>query len=143
VSTSKLLRLSVLAGIVSGLAIIIGKLLIPLPGPRPGETFDFLSPLFALFLTVGLYLRQRRQSGILGGLAFIMLFLGLSLIACLAYFGAFMFHGFPEEAVDRLMEGPSAPVFMGSILTFVLGELLFGVSVIPPESFPGLQPFSS
>ncbi len=129
-SATSLYRLSALAGIVSGLTIIIGKLLIPLPDPRPGEVFDFLSPLFALFLSVGLYLRQRRESGVFGGLAFILLFLGLSLVISLAYFGAFMVHEIPEEVVDRLMEGPSGPVFIGSILIFVIGELLFGISVI-------------
>lgn len=129
-STTTLYRLSALAGILSGLAIIIGKLLIPLPDPRPGEVFDFISPLLALLLTVGLYLRQRRESGVFGGLAFIMLFFGLCLIVALAYFGAFMFHELPEEVVDRLMDGPSGPVFIGSILIFVIGELLFGISVI-------------
>ncbi|MGD8996493.1 MAG: hypothetical protein PVH80_00155 [Anaerolineae bacterium] len=134
-STTTLYRLSALAGFLSGLTIIIGKLLIPLPDPRPGETFDFLSPLFALLLTVGLYLRQRRESGVFGGLAFFVLFIGLSLIVSLAYFGAFMFHELPEQVVDRMMDGPSGPVFIGSILIFVIGELLFGISVIRAGMF--------
>lgn len=129
-STTMLYRLSALAGVVSGVSIIIGKLLIALPDPRPGEFFDFLSPLFALALTVGLYLRQRRESGVFGGVAFIVLFFGLALIVCLDYVGAFMFHELPEEMVDQLMNGRNAPIFIGSILIFLAGELLFGISVI-------------
>ena len=101
-----------------------------LPDPRPGEFFDFLSPLFALALTVGLYLRQRRESGVFGGVAAIVLFFGLALIVSLDYFGAFMFHELPEQMVDQLMNGRNGPIFIGSILIFLLGEILFGISVI-------------
>jgi hypothetical protein len=48
-SIKTLYRLSALAGILSGACIIIGKLLIPLPDPQPGEVFDFLSPFSPCF----------------------------------------------------------------------------------------------
>lgn len=78
-SDSKLYRLSAMAGIISGVSIIIGKLLIPLTSPQAGEIFDFLSPLFGLLATVGFYLWQRKEAGILGTVGFIMLFIGLAL----------------------------------------------------------------
>ncbi len=129
-STTTLYRLSAAAGVLSGVCIIIGKLLIPLPDPLPGEIFDFLSPLFGLFITMGLYLRQRKESGVFGGVAFIVFFIGLTSVVSLDYFGAFMRLELPEGAVDQLMEGPTSPVFVTSLFIFLIGEILLGISVI-------------
>jgi hypothetical protein len=110
--------------------IIIGKLLIPLPHAQPGEIFDLLSPFFGLFLAIGMYLRQRQESGVFGCAARILLFTGLVAVVSLDYFGAFMRLQLPEGTTERLMQGPSAPVFAGSLLIFLSGELPFGISVI-------------
>ena len=134
-STKTLYRLSALAGILSGLCIIIGKLLIPLPNRQIGEIVDFFSPLFALLFAVGLYLRQRRESGIFGGIAFIVLFLGLATVVSLDYFGAFVGPYLPEGMVDQILEGPTGAVAATSGLTFLLGEVLFGISVIRARLF--------
>lgn len=129
-STSTLYRLGALAGFLSGVCIIVGRLLARLPDSQPGEIFDLLSPFFALFFAVGLYLGQRRESGALGGVAFIVLFTGLATLVSLDYFGAFIRLQLPERMREQIMEGPSAPVFAGSLLTFLIGEILFGISVI-------------
>jgi hypothetical protein len=129
-SIKTLYRLSALAGILSGLCIIIGKLVIPLPNRQIGEIFDFFSPLFALLFAVGLYLRQRRESGVFGGVAFIALFMGLAMVVSLDYFGAFVAPYLPEGMVDKILEGPTGAVAAASGLTFLLGEILFGISVI-------------
>lgn len=134
-STTNLYQLSALAGFLSGIFIIIGKLLIPLSSPLPGEIFDFLSPLFALFFVVGLYLRQRIQSGVFGFVAFVVLFFGLVFVVSLDYFGAFMRLELPQGTVDQLMEGPTAPVFLVSLLVFLVGIFLFGFSVIRADVF--------
>lgn len=141
-SIKTLYRLSALAGIMSGACIIIGKLLIPLPDPRPGEVFDLLSPFFALFLAVGLYLRQRKESGAFGGVAFILLFTGLVAVVSLDYFGAFMRLELPAGTTEQLMEGPTGPVFVGSLLIFLIGELLFGISVIRAGVFSKIAAFA-
>ena len=129
-STRTLYRLSASAALLSGACIIIGKLLALLPDPQAGEVFDFLSPLFALFVVVGIYLRQREESGLFGGVAFIVMFIGLALVASLDYFGAFIRLQLPEVAVEQLMEGPSGTAVVVSALIFLLGEILFGISVI-------------
>jgi hypothetical protein len=127
---NSLYRLAALAGLLSGLCIIIGKLLIPLSDPQPGEVFDFFSPFFALYFAVGLYLRQRKESGHLGTVSFVLLFAGLAAVVSLDYFGAFMRLQLPEAMTEQLMEGPSSSVFVTSLLVFLVGELLFGVSVV-------------
>ena len=129
-STKTLYRLSALAGILSGLCIIIGKLVIPLQNRQIGEIFDFFSPLFALLFAVGLYLRQRRESGVFGGVAFIILFMGLATVVSLDYIGAFVDPYLPEGMVDQILEGPTGAVAATSGLTFIFGEILFGISVI-------------
>jgi hypothetical protein len=129
-STSTLYRLGALAGFLSGVCIISGRLLARLPDTQPGEIVDWLSPFFALFLTIALYLGQRRESGVLGGVAFILLFTGLVLLVCLDYYGAFIRIHLPEAMIEQIEEGSSAPVFVLSLLIFLIGEILFGISVI-------------
>lgn len=129
-STTTLFRLGALAGLLSGICIIVGRLLVSLPNEQPAEIIDFLSPFFALFFLMALYLGQRRESGVLGGVAFIALFVGLALLVSLDFFGAFIRLQLPESLREQIMEGPSAPVFIGALLTFLIGEILFGISVI-------------
>jgi hypothetical protein len=134
-TTGSLYRLSALAGLLSGVCIIIGKLLIPLSDPQPGEVFDLLSPFFALYFAVGLYLGQRKESGILGIVSFVLMFAGLAAVVSLDYFGAFIRLQLPESMTEQLMQGTSAPIFISSLLVFLVGELLFGVAVIKAGVF--------
>jgi hypothetical protein len=129
-STKTLYRLSAFAGTLSGICIIIGKLLIPLPNRQIGEIVDFFSPLFALLFLIGLYLRQRRESGVFGGIAFIVLFMGLATVVSLDYYAAFIAPYLPEGMVEQILESPAGVVAIISGLTFLIGEILFGISVI-------------
>lgn len=134
-STKTLYRLSALAGVLSGLCIILGKLVLPLPNRQIGEVIDFFSPLFALLFAVGLYLRQRRESGVFGCVAFIVLFIGLATVVSLDYIGAFVAPYLPDGMVDQILEGPTGAVAATSGLTFIVGEILFGISVIRARLF--------
>jgi hypothetical protein len=129
-SKSTLYRLGALAGFLSGVCIILGRILARLPNSQPGEILDVLSPFFALFLAIALYLGQRRESGVFGGVTFIVLFTGLVMLVSLDYYGAFIRIHLPETMIAQIEAGPSAPVFVGSLFTFLIGEILFGISVI-------------
>ena len=129
-SASTLYRLGALAGFLSGGCMILGRILARLPNTQPGEIVDWLSPTFALFLLIFLYLGQRSESGVLGGIAFIVLFAGLLFVICLDFYGAFMRIYLPDEIITLIEEGPGAPVFIAGLLTFLIGEILFGISVI-------------
>lgn len=133
--TKSLYRLSALAGLLSGLCIILGKLLIPLPNRQIGEVFDFFSPFLALLFAVGLYLRQRKESGVFGGIAFIILFMGLATVVSLDYYAAFIAPYLPEGMVEQILETPAGVVALISGLTFLIGEILFGISVIRANVF--------
>jgi hypothetical protein len=120
---------------VSGVCIIVGKGLALLPDPQAGEVFDFISPLFGLFAILGVYLWQRQRSGTFGGVAFIVVFIGLALLTSMDYFGAFIRLRLPEDTVAQLMDGPSGPIFGISALIFLVGEILFGISVLRAGMF--------
>jgi hypothetical protein len=134
-SAKSLYRLSALAGLLSGLCIIVGKLLIPLPNRQIGEIVDFFSPFFALFFAAGLYLRQRKASGTFGGAAFILLFMGLATVVSLDYYAAFIAPYLPDGMVEQILEGPAGTAALISGLTFLIGEILFGISVIRANIF--------
>ena len=129
-STKTLYRLSAIAGIIAGVSIILGKLLIPLPNRQVGEVFDVFAAFFGLFLLMGVYFMHRRESGAFGGIAFILFFTGLVAVLCLDYFGAFMALELPAGTIDQLLEGRNGPVFAASGIAFLVGEILFGISVI-------------
>ena len=129
-STSTLYRLGAVAGFLSGFFMILGRILARLPNTQPGEIVDLLSPFFALFFATALYLGQRRESGIFGTIAYFLLFVGLVVVVCLDFYGAFMRIYLPDDMIVLIEEGPSAPVFLVGLLTFLIGEILFGISVI-------------
>ena len=134
-STKTLYRLSAIAGLLSGICIILGKVLIPLPNRQLGEFADLFAALFGLFWTIGMYLRHRYESRVVGGIAFIVLFIGLCAVVSLDYFGAFMALELPPGTVEQLLEGRNGPWFAASGLAFLIGELLFGISVIRARVF--------
>ncbi len=135
-STSNLYRLSALAAMLSGICVIIGKLLALFPDPQAGEILDFFSPLFGLFATLGIYFWQRKQSGAFGAVAFIVVFTGLVLVTALDYFGAFIRLEIPTDVMAQIMEGSTGMVAAFSGLIFLVGEILFGISVIRAGVFP-------
>lgn len=135
-STSNLYRLSALAAILSGICIILGKILTLLPDPQAGEIFDFFSPLFGLFAIIGVYLWQREQAGRFGALAFILAFVGLVQVTALDYFGAFIRLEIPPEVMAQVMEGTGGIAAAISGMTFLVGEILFGISLLRTGVFP-------
>jgi hypothetical protein len=83
-----------------------------------------------------MYLWQRKPSGRFGAVAFVMAFTGLVLVTALDYFGAFIRLQIPPEAMAQLMEGSAGMVAATSGLIFLVGEILFGISVIRAGLFP-------
>jgi hypothetical protein len=128
--TSALYRWSAICGWISGLSILVGKILAYSPYPQVGEIFDFISPLSGLLAVSGIYLWQREKAGRFGILAFGLVFIGLALLTCLDFFGAFIRLQLSEATRVQIMEGPAGLIAMFSGLIFLLGEILFGISVL-------------
>jgi len=131
-----LYRLGGISSVLSGLTIIIGKILAIISFVLAGEFFDFLSPLFGLFAVTAIYLRQRNETAILGCIAFMVLFSGISMVLCLDYFGAFILPYLPEGIVEHLLKGATGTAWAVSGLLFISGVLIFGITVIRAGIFP-------
>jgi hypothetical protein len=131
-----LYRLAAVAGFVSAASIIAGKALMLLPGEQAGEIADFMSPLFGLGAIVGVYLFQRSQAGVYGAVAFVVVFLGLVLVTCLDFFGAFIRLELSEELREELLEGSPGLVMVVSALIFLAGVVMFGVSLLRSGVYP-------
>jgi len=131
-----LYRLGGMSSVVSGVTIIIGKILAIISFVQSGEIFDFLSPLFGLFAVTAIYLRHRNETAILGCIAFIVLFSGISMVLCLDYFGAFILPYLPEGTVESLLDGPTGTAWAISGLLFISGIIIFGITVIRAGIFP-------
>lgn len=131
-----LFRMGGLSAALSGLTIIIGKILAMISLYRSGEFFDYLSPLLGLLAVVAIYLRFKDRSGIHGLVSFAILFLGISMVMCLDYFGAFILPYLPVGLVDQLLDGPVGTTLAISGLVFLIGVILFGISVIRTGEFP-------
>jgi hypothetical protein len=116
--------------------IIVGKVLILLPDPQAGEIFDFISPLFGLFAVLGVYLWHRERAGTFGAVAFIVVFVGLALVTSLDFFGAFIRLELAEETRDALLDGNPGIAMAISGLTFLIGEILFSISILRAGVFP-------
>jgi hypothetical protein len=127
--------LSAVAGIIAGICIVLGSLVTNLVKTPKGAIFNFLGALIGLFGITGIYLWQSAQSGIFGVVAYVWVFVGLGLIACIDYFGGFMSPSLPEEEVNKLGSTSAMMVLTISGLIFLVGEILFGISIITTGIF--------
>jgi hypothetical protein len=56
--------------------------------------------------------------------------MGLATVVSLDYFGAFILPYLPEGMLDQIWESPAGVVAAVSGFVFLIGEILFGISVI-------------
>ena len=129
-STTTLYNLSAVTAVISGICIILGSVLSNLMNSPKGTALNFFSTLFGLFAVTGVYLWQREPSGIFGGIAFAAVFVGLTLMMCVDYFGAFILTSLTPEDFTKLQNDQVMMVKTVSGLIFLVGEILFGISVI-------------
>lgn len=129
-STATLYSASAIAGIISGIFLIVGSVFNNLMKTGSGGKFNFFAALFGLFGVMGIYIWQRDQAGIFGLIAFVMVFIGLVLIACIDYNSLILLPKLSVEEIAKLMEGTAMMIIMISGIFFLLGEILFSISVI-------------
>ncbi len=135
---AQLFRWGAVAGFISAAAIIIGKALMLLEDEAPGEIADAIAPIFGLLAVVTVYLWQRDDAGKSGAAGFVVMFVGLALVAGLDFYGAFIRLEIPQPLRDDLMEGNPGIAFLASALIFLIGVVWFGASVIRSGVFPRL-----
>jgi len=136
-STSTLFRLSGLAGVLSGLFIVIGFLL---PRGLVVDTVGVLSAVLGLFLLTGIYLRQRAESGSLGGIGYIVASFGLALTVGVVFAATYVLSLLSESVQEELFAGPTGLAFLVSGVIYLLGLILFGIATIKANIFPRVAP---
>ncbi len=134
-SSSTLFRLSGIAGLLSGLFIVVGFVL---PESLAVGTAGLLSPVLGLFVLTGIYARQRKASGSLGAVGYIVESFGLALVVGVAFASTYVLSLLSESAADELLAGQTGVAFLVSLLIFLLGVILFGIATIRAGIFPRL-----
>jgi hypothetical protein len=129
-STAALYSACAIAGMLSGVFLVVGSVFNNLIKTGSGGKFNFFAALFGLFGVMGLYLYQLEQAGIFGLIAFVLVFIGLVLIASIDYNSIILLPQHSVEEVAKLIEGTGMMILMISGITFLVGELLFGISII-------------
>lgn len=135
-NTATLFSLSAVAGVIAGVCIIIGAVLNDLLKTKRGTIFNFLGALIGLFGITGFFLWQRVEFGIFGLVAYVLVFIGFVLIACIDYMGTFIAPNLSEEELARMQQGSAMMVTMISGLIFLVGEILFGIATLRANIFP-------
>ncbi|MEU7876227.1 hypothetical protein [Dactylosporangium sp. NPDC049140] len=85
-----------------------------------------------------LYLHQREKAGRFGAAAYAVHLLGLGLFTGVAFALNVVLFYLDPAAVAALKAGPTGPALLGCAGVFVLGTLLFGVSLLRAGVFPRL-----
>src|SRR5262245_13192633 len=111
-SSSTLFRASGLAGIVCGLVILLQRLVFDTLGPGSPVAIGPLGPVLGLLVLTGAYLRQREESGVLGGVAYLVSFLSMGFIAGVDFTRRYILVQLPPEVVSELFAGPTRLLFL-------------------------------
>lgn len=156
-SGKKLIRWAGMAAVVSGvLSVVTDVIYFAAFGDDPTRVAAASSTwLVALLLSlvgaylgllglVGVYSRQRRESGVLGLVAFVIASLGTVLNTGWLWAGTFVVPHLVDEApafldiVDTNPSGLIAAGFMGTFLLFALGWALVGIASVRAKVMPQL-----
>lgn len=135
-STSTLFRLSGLAGILCGLVILTQRLVIDTISPGNPIAIGPLGPILGLLIVTGVYLRQREESGLLGGIAFIVAFISLGFIEGIDFTRRYILVQLDPPVVQALVAGPVRSLFVACGVSFLVGVLLFGLTTFRAGVFP-------
>lgn len=156
-SKTQLLRWSGLAGVLSGILLLLLDIaFIALFGDQPERVaaattawlvlldLSFIAVFLGLLGLIGLYLRQADQAGRFGLAAFMIASFGTVLNIGFNWAGGFIVPALTSAApdfLDQVAEAPPGIVAAGFISTFslfALGWLLFGAASLKARVFPAL-----
>src|SRR5687767_6230525 len=136
-SLELLARFGAICGVILGLSLGV-----------PGAVEAFTGETTATSLVVGLgagfgapalvalYLRQFNVAGRFGAVAFAVNLLGLGLFAGVAFSLNLVLFFVDQATVEAVMSGPTRFAVLGSAVVFVIGTILFGLSMIISRVLP-------
>ena len=137
---TNLYRLSAWAAILSGLLIIIKKLVVELLLPLNPTTnaVGSFGLLLGLFTLTGVYVYQREASGRLGLIGYLVNWFGLAFVSGVDYAKLYILPYLSKSELQALLAGPTKLVFVCSAIFFLAGVLLFSTASFRARVFPPL-----
>jgi hypothetical protein len=143
-SSLTLYRGSAVAGLLSGLALIIGQLMVLVVQQvalwQFAQILITLSPFLLLYLLPALYLFQRRESGALGGLGFLVISLGILLVSVNYYTQTVAVHILAESARSDVWGTYLGKAWLVGEVVSLLGVVLFCIATLQANRFPRPAP---
>jgi hypothetical protein len=126
-----LTRLGAWCGVLAGLTIAVPGLIEAFTGEIAATSFVLgLSPAFAIPLLTVRHLRQSTAAGTFGAVAYTVNAVGLGLFGAAAFTLNMALFYLDAAVVEELLQGPTMVALLASVLVFVAGSVLFGVSML-------------
>ncbi|MFI5907564.1 hypothetical protein [Dactylosporangium sp. NPDC051541] len=130
-------RFGASCGVLLGLCIAVPGAIEAFTGETAATSLVLgLGVVLAAPAATVLYFHQREASGRFGALAFAVHLLGLGLFTGVAFSLNVVLFFLDDAAVTALKAGPTGPALTACAGVFVLGTLLFGVSLVRAGVFP-------
>jgi hypothetical protein len=123
------------AGIAGLFAAVLNAVVELLPAHLGGPLNLFVSAA-GLWVLSALYLRQRQPSGLFGLVSYLIHSFGMTLVTGLVFAQVFVLAALDPALVASLMAGPTGIAALSSFAIFILGVILFGISLLRANVFP-------
>jgi hypothetical protein len=140
---SWLVRFGAVCGALCGLLIGVPGAIEAFTGETTATSFALgLGPGLALPLLTAIYLRQSSAVGRFGAVAYAVNLIGLGLFGGVAFALNMVVFYLDEPVVETLLAGPTKVALLGSAVVFVVGTVLFGISLVRGGVFQRLAGWS-
>lgn len=132
-----LFRFGAVCGVLSGLFIALPGAIEAFTGETTATSFVLgVSPAFATPLLVALHLRQHRDAGRAGTIAYAVNLIGLGLFGGAAFTLNMALFGLDDATLEEVLTGTTRVALLGSAVVFAVGTVLFGLSMVRTGIFP-------
>jgi hypothetical protein len=136
-SASWISRFGAVCGVVLGLSVGVPGLIEAFIGETAATSFVIgLGAAFGPPLLMALYMRLSAGGGRFGGVAYAVNVIGLGLFAGVAFALNLVIFFLDEAAADDLLAGPTRAAILLSAAVFVVGTILFAISMARSKAFP-------
>ena len=136
-SVSWLLRFGAVCGVILGLSTAVPAFVEAFTGETTATSFVIgIGAAFGAPALTALYLRQSAATGRFGAVAFAVNLIGLSLFAGVAFALNLVLFYLDEAVVDAVLDGPTNLAVLGSAVVFVIGTVMFSISMVRARVFP-------
>lgn len=138
-----LVRFGAVCGVLCGLLIGVPGAVEAFTGETTATSFALgLGPALAMPLLTAVYLRQSAVVGRFGAVAYAINLIGLGLFGGVAFALNLVVFYLDESVVETLLAGPTKVALFGSAVVFVLGTVLFGITLVRGGVFPRVAGWS-